>query len=136
MNTHQRTKMLELDLAAKLATDAQLKFTQEVYPKGCLVKIHHSRGAFNARVLSYSRDGHQLRVKNCMTGKQTYAYPSSPRTNTWQGEPWESSVKFLGQPDLCSVCDGTGLESTDLPDSPTVACHLCEGLNVSEQVTE
>lgn len=128
MNPHQRTKMLELDLAAKLATDAQLKFTQEVYPKGCLVKIHHSRGAFNARVLSYSIDGHQLRVKNCMTGKQTYAYPSSPRTNTWQGEPWESSVEFLERPDLCGVCDGTGLETSGMDEPPTIDCRLCKGM--------
>ena len=99
MNHAQRTRMIELDQVARAAQEAQLNFTQLVYPKGCLVKIHHSRGAFNARVNNYSMDGHQLTVVNCKTDKATYAYPGSSRTNTWIGEPWASCVEFLEGPD-------------------------------------
>lgn len=99
MNHAQRTRMIELDQVARAAQEAQLHFTQLVYPKGCLVKVHHSRGAFNARVNNYSMDGHQLTVVNCQTGKATYACPQISRTNTAAGEPWASCVEFLEGPD-------------------------------------
>lgn len=99
MNDEQRNRMIELDAAAKAATEAQRQFMLLVYPEGCLVKVHHSRGAFNARVKRHSSDGHQLTVVNRQTNKPTYAYPNSSRTDTFRGEAWASSVEFLEGPD-------------------------------------
>ncbi|WP_443692713.1 hypothetical protein [Pseudomonas sp.] len=98
MNKEQRARMTELDAAASAAIAAQRDFAMQVYPKGCLVRVHHSRGSFEARVENHDRNGHQLTVVNCKTGKATYAYPGSSRTNTWAGEPWESNVEFLEGP--------------------------------------
>lgn len=98
MNKEQYHQMLKLDFDADAAIAAQRNFMQQVYPKGCFVRVHHSRGAFKARVKNHDRNGHQLTVVNCVTGKETYAYPSSSRTNTYRGEPWASSVEFLEGP--------------------------------------
>lgn len=95
MNIDQRARMIELDQAADNAIKAQRDFAMQVYPKGCLVRVHHSRGAFEARVERHDRNGHQLTVVNCKTGKTTYAYPGISHTNTCAGEPWESCVEFL-----------------------------------------
>lgn len=99
MNNEQRQQMLKLDFAAEAAIAAQRNFMQQVYPQGCLVRVHHSRGAFQARVKNHDRNGHQLTVVNCVTGKSTYAYPCSSRTNTYRGEPWASCVEFLEGPE-------------------------------------
>lgn len=99
MNNEQRMRMFDLDKAADAAIEAQRQFMLQTYPKGCLVKIHHSRGAFEARVNRHSSNGHQLTVVNCRTGKATYAYPMSSRTNTYAGELWASRVEFLEGPD-------------------------------------
>lgn len=98
MNNEQRERMVELDKAADAAIAEQRNFTMLVYPKGCLVRIHHSRGCFEARVENHDRNGHQLTVVNCKTGKATYAYPASSRTNTYAGEAWASNVEFLEGP--------------------------------------
>lgn len=99
MNHEQRMRMFDLDRAADAAIEAQRQFMLQTYPKGCLVRIHHSRGAFEARVHRHSSNGHQLTVENCRTGKATYAYPSMSRTNTHAGEPWASCVEFLEGPE-------------------------------------
>ena len=99
MNYEQRGRMLDLDRAADAAIEAQRQFMLQTYPKGCLVRIHHSRGAFEARAHRHSSNGHQLTVVNCRTEKATYAYPSISRTNTYAGEPWASCVEFLEGPD-------------------------------------
>lgn len=99
MNNEQRTRMLDLDKAAHAAIEEQRQFMLQTYPVGCLVRIHHSRGAFEARVQRHSSNGHQLTVVNCLTGKSTYAYPQISRTNTAAGEPWASCVEFLEGPD-------------------------------------
>ncbi|WP_455928821.1 hypothetical protein [Pseudomonas fluorescens] len=98
MNKEQRYQMISLDLAAEAAIAEQRKFAMPVYPKGCLVRVHHSRGSFEARVENHDRNGHQLTVVNCKTGKATYAYPASSGTNTYAGEAWASNVEFLEGP--------------------------------------
>lgn len=95
MNNEQRARMVELNAAANAAIKAQRDFTVQIYPKGCLVRVHHSRGAFEARVERHDTNGHQLTVVNCKTGKATYAYPGISRTNTCAGELWASCVEFL-----------------------------------------
>lgn len=99
MNNEQHARMTELDAATETAITVQRDFVMSVYPKGCLVRIHHSRGAFEARVEGYDCTGHQLTVVNCKTGKSSYAWPTSSRTNIHAGQPWVSCVEFLEGPD-------------------------------------
>lgn len=68
----------ELGEAEAAIDEAERKYAvalARLFPVGTRVRINHWRGSFPAEVIGIDSRERRLRVRNRMTGKDSYAYP-------------------------------------------------------------